>query len=354
MRPLYKTLAEKPLSLSDGHAGLWYEKFCDKWNGDWRFEPENGNPKLEWIKTVCEEKIGKPELLGEFVERTKQLVKAKRGKCGIFRATSRFVTGLGRSHPVENGFAWHPTLGVPYLPGSSIKGIVRAWAESFAQDKVDALFGTPGKVGCVVALDAIPIKPVQLVPDVMTPHYHGWSENDPPGDWRSPVPVPFLVVEKDSLFLFALMPRRLADAALVGEAWNFLCQALLDLGAGAKTAVGYGRFEPEDSECEESHQKVKATTEAHVINESELRPVDRWQRELEGKSEEEILNLVRINLERNELKDSEERVAFAKAVVATGLVERWRKGQKNEASTKTGKDKLKQRAKLVIELANKG
>ena len=35
------------------------------------------------------------------------------------------VTGMGNPHPLESGFTWHPTLGMPYLPGSAV-GLVRA------------------------------------------------------------------------------------------------------------------------------------------------------------------------------------------------------------------------------------
>jgi CRISPR-associated protein Cmr6 len=37
---------------------------------------------------------------------------------------------------VENGFLWHPTLGVPYLPGAAVKGLVRAYVEHW-DDRLD-------------------------------------------------------------------------------------------------------------------------------------------------------------------------------------------------------------------------
>ncbi len=46
--------------------------------------------------------------------------------------TSPFVTGLGNEHPLENGFAFLNPYGLPYLPGSSIKGVLRAAAEELA------------------------------------------------------------------------------------------------------------------------------------------------------------------------------------------------------------------------------
>ncbi|HXH07486.1 MAG TPA: type III-B CRISPR module RAMP protein Cmr6 [Vicinamibacterales bacterium] len=45
------------------------------------------------------------------------------------RSTAPLVTGVGSEHPLENGFAFLDPYGVPYLPGSAIKGVVRRAAE---------------------------------------------------------------------------------------------------------------------------------------------------------------------------------------------------------------------------------
>jgi CRISPR-associated protein Cmr6 len=42
------------------------------------------------------------------------------------------ATGLGNPHPVENGFAFLSPYGVPYLAGSSVKGVLRRAAEELA------------------------------------------------------------------------------------------------------------------------------------------------------------------------------------------------------------------------------
>ena len=51
-----------------------------------------------------------------------------------FRAlsTAPFATGLGNEHPLENGFAFLNPYGLPYLPGSGVKGVVRRAAEELA------------------------------------------------------------------------------------------------------------------------------------------------------------------------------------------------------------------------------
>ncbi|MDQ3460563.1 MAG: type III-B CRISPR module RAMP protein Cmr6 [Deinococcota bacterium] len=254
MRPLYKEAAQN-VARKGGHAGLWYDKFCDEWQGDWTGLGDEG--KKRWVETVTSGAVGEREQLKEHAERLAKLLSA----CGQtplpYQLTSDFVTGLGREHPVENGFAWHQTLATPYLPGSSVKGMVRAWAGHWLGSDAATLkrvFGSESdkdknfQVGSVVFLDAIPHYPVGLKVDVMTPHYGQYYQDDsgqtPPADWHSPVPVPFLVVEEGATFLFGIMPRRKneedeKDCERV-KAW--LSEALEWLGAGAKTAVGYGRF----------------------------------------------------------------------------------------------------------------
>ena len=84
----------------------------------------------------------------------------------------------------------------------------------------------------------------------MTPHMGEWyaegagrpGERDTiPGDWHDPVPVQFLVASRPR-FQFALAPRPgAADAAAdLPDLVQALGDALEWLGAGAKTAVGYG------------------------------------------------------------------------------------------------------------------
>lgn len=250
-RPLYKEAASNLGACpTSAHAGLWYDKFCNRWTGDWS-KPEV--QKTEWIRTVAN---GTPtddaELRRQFTERQKSMIEGLGGKCLPFQTESRFVTGLGREHPVENGFAWHPTLGTPYLPGSSIKGMLRAWAildgQTEAADKIlgcrDSPDGADGQVGMVIIFDAIPLGPVKLEVDVMTPHYADYyGSGAVPGDWLSPVPIPFLAVAGGTTFQFGIAPRTTDGKEHLESVAEWLKAALQWLGAGAKTAVGYGRFE---------------------------------------------------------------------------------------------------------------
>ncbi len=305
--PLYKLASgQAPSSKPDnGHAGLWFDKFCDQWQVDalgsphpvWSLKAEDArgktdsskaNPKLTWIDTLTGKPIGVKDDLAETTTRLIRLSQARGGLALVFRLESDFVTGLGRSHPLENGFAWHHTLGTPFLPGSSIKGLLLAWVRTLNpppdSDTVQRLFGDRERVGSLSFLDAVPIAPVTLKGDVLTPHYANWSPDDPPGDWRSPKPVPFLVTAKELRLLFPIVPRTPplpGDLKLVEE---WLIEALRWAGAGAKTAVGYGRMAYDPSTTKALLQaEQQRQQELHAArNEAErLANLDPLDRELE-------------------------------------------------------------------------
>jgi len=269
----------------DGHAGLWFDKFCDRWHrrdGTWCMRSDKGDDgksaKLGWIETLTTGRVGTSGQIEECASRLARLIDERGGRFAIFTTESRFVTGLGRSHPVENGFAWHPTLGTPYLPGSSVKGLVRAWARLDADpsppcETIRRLLGDHGKAGGVSFLDAVPIAPVQLAADVMTPHYAGWTVKEAPGDWCSPTPIPFLVAAAGTPFLFGVLPGS-AGADDVRVVMSWLCSALTWNGAGAKTAVGYGRFTTDDE---------KTTTLKQRLRDEDLKAEERMRAEREAR-----------------------------------------------------------------------
>jgi len=281
--PIYNN-NNAPGSLpKDANTGLWFDKFCNQWCRDsqksglaaWSLKAfvegqgkdrRDINPKLDWIRTVSRESVGDPALLGEHAHRMAALARACGGEVLHFKTASRFATGLGREHPIENGFAWHPALGTPFLPGSSVKGLVRAWVEGgWSEETIDPatfheIFGSDYRKGSsrhdetrclapqsgtVIFFDALPVAPVQLKADVMTPHYGDYYEKRKvPGDWLSPNPIPFLTVAVGQYFQFALAPHTTAERNKqdCACAVQWLKAALIWLGAGAKTAVGYGRF----------------------------------------------------------------------------------------------------------------
>lgn len=272
MIPLYQNNQAPRERPANGNAGLWYDKFCNQWMLDVSKSPDtpacklvsksenskqpnakSDSGKLDWIKTVTNNTVtnnpvGDSQGLNLYLQRIYDLVQALNGRAKILVTESRFVTGLGRAHPIENGFAWHQILGVPYLAGSSVKGMVRGWAgqwEGISKEIIERIFGNERQIGSVILLDAIPVAPVKLVAEIMTPHYTPYYQGEqPPGDWYSPNPIPFLAVTENQPFCFAVLPRPGAESGAtdVELVLGWIEDALSWIGAGAKTSAGYGRF----------------------------------------------------------------------------------------------------------------
>lgn len=244
------------------NRGLWWDKLFDLWDregGEWKMP--SGPHKLGWIERAKAEACGDSKLLKETKERIEAFVRASKGAIVEAKTAERFVTGTGLSHPIENGFLWHHTLGVPYLPGSGVKGIVLSWDRDWANEAHDRARETmlgkgptrqrgqptdPGDAGAVAFLDALPTEPVTLALDGVTPHDTAYLQDrdgkTPPADWHGPNPISFLAVAKGQHFRFPIVPRSGQDPAIVNDAAEWLCAALQSLGAGAKTAVDHGRF----------------------------------------------------------------------------------------------------------------
>ncbi|MDR0531523.1 MAG: type III-B CRISPR module RAMP protein Cmr6 [Oscillospiraceae bacterium] len=176
---------------------------------------------------------------------------------------SRIVVGLGGATVYETGMTMHHIYGVPYIPGSSVKGVCRHWVvqEYFENDENYALKckkfrtafgfqqGEEGARGNVIFFDAFPVKLRGLERDIMNPHFGNYYKNagkpsknsmNLPTDDMSPVPIFFLAVPAQTNFQFYLQNGELE---LRGKSVkDHLRDALTESGIGAKTALGYGLF----------------------------------------------------------------------------------------------------------------
>jgi len=94
--------------------------------------------------------------------------------------------------------------------------------------------------------DAWPEQWPQLHLDIVNNHHVEYYQGkDAPGDWEDPTMMSFLAVGPGEVFSFALSKRRpVFDDMLIAQAREWLTGALCHLGAGAKTAAGYGAFKP--------------------------------------------------------------------------------------------------------------
>lgn len=196
----------------------------------------------------------------------------------------RLIVGLGASHPQETSMTLHHIFGIPYIPGSALKGASRHYMiwkfvdenekklsslldkSNFVEllEKLNKalekeenltvsvgnisfkdlihIFGTQNRQGKIIFFDAYPIEEIKLKIDIMNPHYPDYYTKDkPPTDWQNPIPIKFLTVE-DTKFRFYLAAKD-KDQNLLNHARKILNEALLNYGVGAKTSLGYGLFE---------------------------------------------------------------------------------------------------------------
>jgi CRISPR type III-B/RAMP module RAMP protein Cmr6 len=192
----------------------------------------------------------------DFLKRRAAAFKALGASCRELVTQTRLVIGLGLPSPIETGFLFDRCTGSPYLPGSSVKGALRAAARLVQQDELpgekgfwssnlERIFGpeiTPGSIpqtGKAIFYDAFPTAWPMLEVDVLTPHYGAYyREGVAPGDWDDPVPVPFLAVAPGTSFHFYMR----AEKADFDQLAMLLDTALDWLGIGAKKASGYGVF----------------------------------------------------------------------------------------------------------------
>lgn len=197
----------------------------------------------------------------------------------ILKPEWRMVIGLGNESVYETSMTLHHIYGIPYIPGSAIKGVVRSYiiTEVFAQDgKIDLknaeeralkddqgfcdIFGCPrnsfykeSRQGKIRFFDAFPLSNPKIKPDVMNPHYSPYYSDSsgkvPPADYHNPKPISFLTVvdtefrvitgvkEKDNN---KIQQGEFTDKNPLETAYEYTKKALCEHGIGAKTAVGYG------------------------------------------------------------------------------------------------------------------
>lgn len=301
-----------PGLVFDKIAGVLIERAYQRAVHQWRAsgakpakEPNRRDQKSAVLKELVERyqkwAQGERELLRALETRRAATVKAMARAERIRRVSVqgrlafRLTSRLGAAHPFELGFMWHPTLGVPYLPGSGLKGAVRFayWARYVAEqgdqerergrDYMRLLFGTsddPDDIteegrrrrGLAVFFDVFPPPGARVAVDILNPHFPSWyQETGAETDDQNPVPNFFLAVEGGGVWQFdaLLVPGSLAvTAEELDECEKRLRQSLEDCvfawGVGAKTAAGYGIFAraPENAGAQPTEGKREREQEA--------------------------------------------------------------------------------------------
>ncbi len=234
----------------------------------------------------------------------------------------RLIVGLGTASVYEVGMTLHHTYGIPYIPASAIKGVLRNyWVENYfdsneglaIQNKEFCdIFGCPNEVsvqdgttetkpyksfynkdndegfrkGQITFFDAFPIEVPTISPDIMNNHYPDYYEGakKPPADWQSPRPIFFLTV-KNTKFKFLIGSKSEENNNLVNRTFAMLKEALDFNGIGAKTAVGYGYMSTDEDSAAEGEIidcEEKPKVKPQFLHKDKLKPKKRGKYEMEG------------------------------------------------------------------------
>lgn len=286
MIPLFNEAQCYKQTVNEGNIGLYYEKFYDGWVNGVAAQGENKEPAAK-KKFLCDvtdiyykENCSKSrlDLLESYRSRRHRMARVLKGRILQSSTLWRFVSGLGATHPSETGFIWHRTLGVPYLPGSSLKGAVRAWltywdSDEESEKRVRELFGdTESGQGKLIFFDVLPVECPKLELDIMNPHYAPYyssnnPDENPPGDYYSPNPIHFLTVAPGQKFEFIVAPTPNSELGEtdIDQVVELLKSALSTIGCGAKTAVGYGLFDKFDNQTESIFREIEAEEEKREL-----------------------------------------------------------------------------------------
>ncbi len=218
-----------------------------------------------------------------------------------FRATTTYpglILGSGNAHELPDvkgqailGFSFDYTSGLPVIAGSSVKGVLRSafkhpeYIQELLESDVDVkALETEIFDNGDIFFDAVVVASggsTLLGDDYITPH----------GDaLKNPIPLRFIKVMPNVSFRFDFELR----SGLISKSKKAkLFQEILgDLGLGAKTNVGYGKFDGFKKEQTEEEKEEEERALAQSLKEKKEREekAKREAKEAKEKQKEEGLN----------------------------------------------------------------
>jgi len=250
LRPLYR-------AANDAHPGLLIQRGYPVYDQD---SEEGREAKTRHIQRICS--ITPTPFYHNAYQRwrtaTTDPLRFRQIELAL---ESRLFIGLTGGGMLETGCAISHSYGMPYIPGSSVKGVVRAQVcgSTFAgkhPEVIAELFGaeadpTPdapypqGLSGLVSFHDAwwVPGSAERpLVEEIVTTHhleYYGSEGRTPATDFDSPIPNAQIAVQGHFLFVLE------GPLGWLELAEKMLIATLGQQGIGAKTRTGYGLFDPQ-------------------------------------------------------------------------------------------------------------
>jgi CRISPR-associated protein Cmr6 len=226
------------------------------------------NKRDNLVKFVAELPV--PAVYTQFYDRWVAALTKYGAEKRIARVKGRMIVGLGDESVLETSVTLHRTYGMPYIPGSALKGLAASYVHHYlGQDEAwkrereahKVIFGNTEDAGFITFFDALYIPDSghlkqPLYPDTITVHHPDYyqKKGQAPADWDSPTPIPFLSATGSYLVALAA-PDLQEPAQWIRATFDILEAALKTMGIGAKTSSGYGRMALEKPPVDPDVQK---------------------------------------------------------------------------------------------------
>jgi len=199
----------------------------------------------------------KTNLVQSYIRDIEEALK-KSNMCFItltFKTLRKFISGWSAIYFItEAPLAWDLILDIPYIPGSSIKGIVRDYFDELTgnSELTSYIFGDKNEVGKVLFFDAYPTSGNNILTyDIINPHYKNVDNEYE----VTPLPVKFLVINKGVEFTTFIAFDKEDLEKYDKDALSMLLKAIIlsmKTGWGRRTTRGYGDLEIVSKEVEMS------------------------------------------------------------------------------------------------------
>lgn len=270
---------------------------------------------------------------------------ANRFKQSAMTLENRLLIGLTGNAALETGCSLSRNYGMPYIPGSSVKGIARAWANQHLvghSDELEQLFGTadseqPYRVSGLVTFhdawwipDPVKKEHKPFVLDVVTTHHQDYyngkkidGEQVGPSDKDSPIPNHLLAVQGSFLFVLE------GEPAAIELCQTLLEKALADNGIGAKTAAGYGYFKENDQESLDLFSTLQKLSRERRMTKEEKRKYD-----IEQLTENHLIQMFSKDLKKTQERDDLQDLIEKVKQLHCDIIESWKNETKDSSKNR--------------------
>lgn len=354
-------------------------------------QPENRdryNAEAKIAETLAGVKWDSKELNELRARHTRRFLNLFRSACSdraaitIGQLEGRLAINLADSLIQNAGICLDRLFGLPYIPGSAVKGVCRHAALEELKNAEDhaklnllrtfcTVFGTaendftkgtlrafrdlqPSKdmdrKGAIAFLPAYPINETKIVVDLTNVHYPDYYRTGHAEDQskENPRPNPFPAVEVGAQFVFCLVLNGMNnEPTLLEAATRWLHLAITERGLGAKTAAGYGWFSlrpevleemeaAERKDHEQAETKAKAAAEAESAKRAEeerkalLTPEDAAKETLLGLPDEQFAAFAKGLSSKSEI---EQRAFIDLIITNKDKRDRWKTWKKRKPET---------------------